>query len=140
MKCSEALEKISEAYIPGTAQFYAEQENNPWQAAHDEFETEIVATSSWSEKEKAGETYYHRCFLLIERYKHQRIRTDGISFLDAFHIGNVDRFDHLDGLRSKHCCKCQSKIGIKIIAVSKDSVEVEILCSECKTHSWKKGA
>lgn len=132
MTTSEALIKISSAYVPGVVAFYGRMNPDPWQQAHDSFERTIIGNRDDGARSAAAEQFSSRCLQLIDTYKSARLPfPKKLTVGDAFAIGDPTRFKAIQSIKNRACYACEDTKGLSIEPVSAGSVEVRLVCAEC---------
>lgn len=131
MTFSEALEKVNQAYLPGVVAFYGKADPDPWQKAHDSFESLLIVKDP--DLILAGlESFVSRCLELIDTFKKTATPARQISVADAFHIGNENKFCEMWSRKKKECFKCGSKSELQIITSPTDQLSAAVICKSCK--------
>ena len=118
MYLSEALNQVGKAYVNGTVEFYNRMENNPWQAAHDRYEGQLVLNQGKPEyfksMEVAANEFVKDCKNLIKLYEAMNPEQKRLSIPDCFVIGDEARVRMIQALEMNVCGICESSDSVKV--------------------------
>jgi hypothetical protein len=133
MQLSQALEEVSKIYINGTIEFYNGMKPDPWEAAHERYEGQLLlygGTKDYFDKMAiAAQAFYEECKKLIEKFKVFNDSDKQMTFIDAFAIGNIDRVSVLQSIELNECAKC----GVRenVFAGTDEKLGPGIYCIRC---------
>lgn len=130
MKFSQALQEISEAYVPGTVAFYGRQNPDLWQQAHDELGKWLLHGDPLL-LEAAVCRFLSRCIELVDRFKRDGGFAEPLSLGDAFILGDPNRIDAWESVKEQVCAKCRDRTNLKIVPTGLRGVDVTLLCRDC---------
>jgi hypothetical protein len=128
MKVSEALQQVSDAYVPGLIAHYEKFQPDPWWQAHAELER-VMQIKNPELSEAAAIKFRDRCLELIERYKREGTPTTGATRRDGFNM-NPNSLRSWHSRRQKICVHCESDQYLTIQSVP-NSIEVVLICESC---------
>lgn len=134
MRVSQALEEVSQVYVPGVVQFYDKQTPDPWQAMHDELE-QIIGIQDEAIVSAACLRFVARAKELVERFKRDSTPSKSYSYADAFHSSGEVQSDNDWSVRKKRCVVCSGKDNLTLETVGKDALQVRIICKTCRTEA-----
>lgn len=132
---TSALGKVSAAYVPGVAKFFAEMPSNPWWKEHEDFERAILANNQ-GVTEVSAQRFTRNCIGLIEVFKKTGIKAKGISSADALYM-EEPKINAWRSRKEKKCMHCESKENLTIIELEKGSMIVGIICRRCRDERIK---
>lgn len=131
MKVSEAMELISNIYIPGVVSYYENFKTDPWWSAHKNLER-VMGMRDPGLTESVAQNFHDRCVELIERFKRDGKESEDIRPIDAMNM-SVANVNAWYSRKHKSCFKCGSFKDLKIEALP-NSVDVVLVCRECKAQ------
>lgn len=134
MKVSEALEKVSQIYVPGVVKYYGKMDNDPWQQMHDDLE-QIIGIQDEDIVSAACTRFVSRAQELIDRFKRDHGPSKSFDPADAFTIGNEDRHNNQWSVRRKRCALCSGGKDLTLEPVGPNALEVRVICASCKSEN-----
>lgn len=128
------LEKISKIYVLGAVEFYAKQNPNPWQDAHDKLEGKILLyryQADYFEKiQPAYRDFFKECKSLLDAYKHVVSATRIEPRIpDCLMVGDENKLNGLYALASNSCKSCETDKNVR--ATTHPSLGASIFCTGC---------
>lgn len=130
MRVSEALETVGRRYIPGVVHHYAGMKTDPWQKAHDDLEI-VMRMEDPTLTEVAAGKFVQECARLIDAFRDLGTAPQSVAPIDGFSMGDPDRVGVYMSRKHKHCVRCGSKEGLKLMSDPKDDRGVFVVCQEC---------
>ncbi len=130
MNFSHALNEVARHYVLGCAEHYDRQVPNPWQQMHDDLEKlvgmdELIFAAG-------VEGFTARALELIDLYKRLGLWAASVSVADAFVIGDLQAVKDKQSVKHHECAKCGSKENLRLEPVSFESLNVRVVCLECR--------
>lgn len=118
MRLSEALDRISKAYLPGVIRFYQRMKDDPWQKAHDRLEGSMLlnkgAKDYFEQIEISSREFCEECLSLIDKAKpFVDLNQTKVSIPDAFWLGE-DRLKELEESTKDLCAQCGSDTQVRM--------------------------
>lgn len=126
MTLSQALQRVSEFYVPGVVKYYAQITPDPWQMAHDDLER-IAGNFDPVVVNPATERFVERCRELVRRFADDAAPAKSVSPADGFAMSRRAIDAHMSR-KQKKCAVCDSKEGLKIVPVEPGSMDVMLVC------------
>lgn len=131
MRISEALEKVSQSYAPGVAEYYNRFTPDPWFEAHERFE-QVILLQDDAMTAAAGEEFVAECKRLVERFQRDGKPARGVSAASALYMGDEKRVKARQSVRYQECAGCGTKENLTLQAIGPEALEVQVICRQCK--------
>jgi len=138
MTAVEAINKISEFYVPGVIDYYARLDPDPWQKAFDDLHAAILAAPDHKGDFPPAHTFLGRLRELCERFKVEG--SPGARFnpiTDAWALGSIQAVDQARSAKEECCYRCDGK---EMLRIERDpaSNRVFVVCKRCRPKVKKR--